>query len=58
MASRRKTKTERELAADIHKTFSIFCNQRECAECLYRGYEDCELEYVKDILNIEIDRED
>lgn len=55
MVSRRKTKTERELVADIHKTFIIFCNKQECIDCPYRGIEDCEMEWVKDLLNIEIE---
>jgi len=50
MTSRRKTKTERELVADIHKTFCIYCNNRECQDCPYNKCEDCKMEYLKDLL--------
>ena len=48
---RRKTKTERELVADIHKTFQVFCHKQECWDCPYAGKHDCVLEYVKDLLD-------
>ena len=53
MTCRRKTKTERELVADIHKAFEIFCNKHECMSCPYAKYDDCKMEYVKDLLSIE-----
>lgn len=52
MTSRRKTKTERELVADIHKTFDNFCRQRECRDCPYAKCDDCKIEYLKDLLSI------
>ena len=33
MTCRRKTKSSRELVADIHKTFTIFCKANECNKC-------------------------
>lgn len=52
MVSRRKTKTERELVADIHKTFDKFCVKHECISCPYAKCEDCKIEYLKDLLSI------
>lgn len=49
--SRRKLKTERELVADINKTFSNYCKQRECAECPYRYSMHCKLDYIIDLLS-------
>lgn len=49
--SRRKLKTERELVADINKTFSNYCNQRECFECPYRYSMHCKLDYIIDLLS-------
>lgn len=48
--SRRKLKTERELVADINKTFSNYCKQRECVECPYRYSMHCKLDYITDLL--------
>lgn len=48
--SRRKFKSERELVADINKTFSAFCNRQECRDCAYRYSEHCKLDYVADLL--------
>jgi hypothetical protein len=50
MGCRRKLKTERELVADINKTFSAFCKQRECSECPYRYSIHCKLDYITDLL--------
>ena len=33
MTCRRKTKSERELVADIHKTFTVFCKDQCCRDC-------------------------
>ena len=49
--SRRKLKTERELVADINKTFSNYCKQRECFECPYRYSMHCKLDYIIDLLS-------
>lgn len=49
--NRRKLKTERELVADINKTFSNYCKQRECAECPYRYSMHCKLDYIIDLLS-------
>lgn len=51
MGCRRKTKTERELVADINKTFTKFCNKQSCVNCKYNNAEDCKLEYVKELLS-------
>ena len=58
--SRRKTKTERELVADINDTFRKYCNKRECSDCPYRFCEDCKIEYIKDLimLNYEVEMEE
>ena len=50
MTCRRKTKTERELVADIHKTFRVFCQKRECWECPYGYSHNCKQDYVLDLL--------
>ena len=50
MGCRRKTKTERELVADINKTFSKFCNKNQCGTCRFRNDDDCKLEYIKELL--------
>ena len=51
MTCRRKTCSERALVADIRKTFTIYCNNHECAECDYKGSIDCVKAYVIDLLN-------
>lgn len=50
MGSRRKTKTERELVADINKTFLNFCIRQDCRTCKYNYTFECEIEYIKDLL--------
>ena len=50
MTCRRKTKSERELVADINKAFLSFCKSRECGDCEYnKGYVDCKLAYITDL---------
>ena len=52
MKCRRKTKSERELVADINKAFLSFCKTRECRDCEYnKGYLNCKLAYIADLLN-------
>lgn len=51
MACRRKTKTERELVADIHKTFDIYCRKRECRNCPYKDIPRCIKAYIIDLLD-------
>ena len=52
MTCRRKTKSERELAADINKALLRFCKTRECRDCEYnKGYLNCKLGYIADLLN-------
>lgn len=53
MASRRKTKTERELVADINKTFMIFCHKQDCIDCPYRMSEDCKKDYIIDLIDLD-----
>lgn len=50
MGCRRKLKKERELVADIGKTFKNFCHQQDCRDCPYRHSEDCLIDYIKDLL--------
>ena len=50
MTCRRKTKSERELVADINKAFLGFCKARECRDCEYQNYNECIIEYLKDLL--------
>lgn len=57
MGCRRKLKKERELVADINKTFQHFCQQRDCRDCPYRNCEDCKIEYIRDLLYREGDDE-
>ena len=55
--SRRKTKTERELVADINDTFRKFCHKQDCIDCPYRLCEDCKIEYIKDIIRLNYEEE-
>ena len=51
MTCRRKTKTERELVADIRKTFAkCFCNKNACVNCKYKYSDCCEKDYIVDLL--------
>ena len=51
MTCRRKTKSERELVADINKAFLSFCKTRECRDCEYnKGYLNCKMAYISDLL--------
>ena len=50
MTCRRKTKSSRELVADIHKTFTIYCKKNECNKCIYRYSECCELDWLIDLI--------
>ena len=50
MTCRRKTKSSRELLADINKTFAIFCNSNKCHKCKYRFSECCELDWLIDLV--------
>ena len=52
MTCRRKTKSERELVADINKAFLSLCKTRECRDCEYNiEFLDCKMAYIADILN-------
>ena len=54
MTCRRKTKSERELVADINKTFTKYCgSQSSCDTCKYQNYNECVIEYLKDLLKKE-----
>ena len=54
MTCRRKTKSERELVADINKTFTKYCgSQNSCDTCKYQNYNECVIEYLKDLLKKE-----
>ena len=51
MTCRRKTKDERELVADIFKTFRKYCrSHNSCDTCKYQNYNECVIEYLKDLL--------
>ena len=50
MGCRRKTKTERELVADIRKTFTKLCEKKNCMECDYKHSSSCIMDYVVDLL--------
>ena len=53
MTCRRKTKTERELVADIKKAHDKFCcKHRSCRDCKYGKANDCRLEYVKELIDL------
>lgn len=59
MTCRRKTKSERELVADINKTFYKFCARSQfddennsCRTCRFRNVSDCKLEYLKELLSL------
>ena len=56
--SRRMTKTERELVADIHKTFTKFCNKNACVNCRYNYADKCEIEYIKELLELDDEEEE
>ena len=53
MTCRRKTKTERELIADIRKTFEKFCNKNNCMECDYKHSGNCMIDYIVDLIEKE-----
>lgn len=54
MTCRRKTKKERELVADLHKTFGIFCKKNNsCLNCKYIKSPNCFKSYVNDLLEKE-----
>lgn len=53
----RKTKTERELLADIHKSASLFCLKNDCEHCpmilegiVEKPLECCDLKFVEYII--------
>ena len=50
MVCRRKTKTTRELLADINKAFTIFCKSNCCQKCKYKSSSDCRLDWVVELL--------
>ena len=50
--SRRKTKTERELVANINDTIRKFFHKQDCIDCTYRFYDDCKMEYIKDLIRL------
>ena len=50
MVCRRKTKTTKELIADINKTFTIFCKANECNKCKYRYSDNCEVDWIVKLL--------
>ena len=52
MTCRRKTKSERELVADIDKVFTKYCKSQEfCSECKYLHSSKCITDYLADLLN-------
>ena len=52
MTCRRKTKSERELVADITKTFTKYCNsQNGCFDCKYKHSSSCVMDYLADLVN-------
>ena len=52
MTCRRKTKSERELVADITKTFLKYCKSQEyCKECKYTHSSSCIMGYLADLVN-------
>ena len=54
MTCRRKTKSERELVADINKAFMKYCgSQNSCDTCKYQNYNECVIEYLRDLLKKE-----
>ena len=53
MTGRRKTKTERELIADIKKAHDKFCcKHSSCRDCKYEKAKDCRLEYIKELVEL------
>ena len=51
MTCRRKTKSERELVADITKTFLKYCKSQEyCKECKYTHSSSCIMDYLADLM--------
>ena len=50
--SRRKSKTEREIVADIKKLLQSYCKAyRGCRGCEFEYSEDCELEFAKKLFS-------
>lgn len=58
MGGRRKTKSERELVADINKAFDKFCARNQCRTCRFGSRRDCKLEYLKELLSLYDEDED
>ncbi len=58
MGCRRKTKSERELVADINKTFDKFCARNQCRTCRFGSRRDCKLDYLKELLSLYDEDED
>lgn len=64
--NRRKTKTERELIADINKRADLFCASyfspilKGCDDCPLRKYEysDCRISYIVYLLEREVERDE
>ena len=50
MTCRRRTKSERELCSDIHKTFTMYCKKNECNKCKYRYSDNCEVDYIAELI--------
>ena len=52
MTCRRKTKSERELVADINKTFLKYCKSQEyCRECKYTHSSSCIMDYLAELID-------
>ena len=59
MTCRRKTKKERELAADINKAYGIFCQKHSlCYGCEYDEKVDCKKAYMLDLMKMAVNLED
>ena len=59
MTCRRKTKKERELAADINKAYGIFCQKHSsCYGCEYDETVDCKKAYMLDLMKMAVNLED
>ena len=50
MRAKRKTCNERQLIDLIHKTFTIYCKKNECNKCLYRYSDNCEIDYISELI--------
>lgn len=51
MTCRRKTRTEKEIIADVKKMFEIKCKNCDCNTCEYNDSNDCLRDYLLNLFS-------